>query len=165
VARVLLVGCGCRGRALAARLAAGGVQVRGTTRDPRALETLAAAGVEPVAADPLRLATMMRAVDGVSAVCWLMGSAHGTAEDVEALHSTRLESMLELLVDTHARGFVYEAAGSAAATLLDGGRAVVERARAVYGMPVVCVGADPSDVDTWTAAVAGAVSDVLGSTL
>ena len=34
MARVLIVPCGCRGRALAARLAAAGHVVRGTTRDP-----------------------------------------------------------------------------------------------------------------------------------
>jgi uncharacterized protein YbjT (DUF2867 family) len=160
VARVLLVGCGCRGRALAARLAADGYQVRGTTRDPATLATLAAAGVEAVVADPLRLATLMRAIDGVSAVCWLMGSARGGAEP---LHTTRLESLVELLVDTHVRGFVYEAAGSVDAALLERGRAVVERTAAVYGMPAVCVAAAAADVDAWAAEMAAAVAHVLGA--
>ncbi len=55
MARVLIVGCGCRGRELAGALLAAGHQVRGTSRDPAALRALAAAGVEGVVADPDRL--------------------------------------------------------------------------------------------------------------
>jgi hypothetical protein len=41
-----------------------------------------------------------------------MGSAMGGPETVGALHGPRLERVLEKLVDTPVRGFVYEAAGS-----------------------------------------------------
>ena len=47
MARVLIVGCGCRGRALAADLRGAGHAVRGTTRDPGRTAAIAAAGAEP----------------------------------------------------------------------------------------------------------------------
>ena len=53
-----------------------------------------------------------RLLDGVAVVCWLMGSARGDADELAALHGTRLESLLGKLVDTHVRGFVYEAAAA-----------------------------------------------------
>ena len=37
---MLIVGCGCRGRALAADLIAAGQAVRGTTRDPGRIEQI-----------------------------------------------------------------------------------------------------------------------------
>jgi nucleoside-diphosphate-sugar epimerase len=102
VARVLIVGCGCRGRALARELAAGGHAVRGTTRDPAALAEIQAAGAEAVVADPDRLGTIMTQLQGVTVVCWLLGPV-GSAD----LHGPRLRTMLERLVDTPVRGFLY----------------------------------------------------------
>ena len=42
----------------------------------------------------------------------LLGSARGTAEQLAALHGTRLDMLLERMLDTTVRGVVYEAAGS-----------------------------------------------------
>ena len=66
MARVLIVGCGCRGRALAAELVAAGHTVRGTTRDPARAELIRAAGAEPCVADADRIGALMDAVVGVS---------------------------------------------------------------------------------------------------
>jgi uncharacterized protein YbjT (DUF2867 family) len=103
VARVLIVGCGCRGRALAAELAAAGNAVRGTTRDPANADAIAAAGAEPYVGDPDRIATLMEALPGVTVVCWLLGRVA-----VPDLHGPRLRMLLERLVDTPVRGVVYE---------------------------------------------------------
>jgi uncharacterized protein YbjT (DUF2867 family) len=103
VARVLIVGCGCRGRALAAELAADGHAVRGTTRDPAKAEAIAAAGAEPYVGDPDRIATLMEALPGVAVVCWLLGPVAAPE-----LHGPRLRMLLERLVDTPVRGLVYE---------------------------------------------------------
>src|SRR6476659_4650771 len=84
VARILIVGCGCRGIALANGLRAAGHPVRGTTRDPARVAELEAAGIEPAVGDPYRLATLMPHVANTSAMVWLLGSASG--DDVEALH-------------------------------------------------------------------------------
>src|SRR4051812_25249263 len=96
--------------ALADRLHAAGHPVRGTTRHAARVPELTAAGIEPVVGDPYRLATLMPHVANTSAMVWLMGSAAG--DDVEALHRTRLQAVLERLVDTPVRGMVYEAAGT-----------------------------------------------------
>jgi uncharacterized protein YbjT (DUF2867 family) len=103
MARVLIVGCGCRGRALARDLVAAGYAVRGTTRDPAKRDAIAAAGAEPYVGDPDRIATLMEALTGVAVVCWLLGTV-----PVPDLHGPRLRMLFEKLVDTPVRGVVYE---------------------------------------------------------
>jgi len=163
VARILIVGCGCRGRGLAAALVAGGHAVRGTTRDPERIEAIEAAGAQGVIADPDRLGTVTRHVQGISALCWLMGTAHGEPEAIAALHGPRLGSMLEALVDTPVRGVVYEAAGTVAVGRLEEGAAAVRRATAVYRMPAEVVSADPLRPEDWVKAMARAVDRVLAA--
>ena len=159
MARILIVGCGCRGMALASALAEEGHAVRGTTRDAARLAEIEAVGAEAVSADPDRLGTLLPAIEGVSALCWLMGTA---AHNAEALHGPRLASLVEKLVDTHVRGVVYEAAGGVPAAAFAGGAEIVRRASATYGMPVEIVDADPAHHDAWLSAMRSAVSRVLG---
>jgi NAD(P)H-binding len=159
VARALIVGCGCRGRELAWELRAAGHAVRGTTRSREQLAEIEAAGAEAVLADPNRLGTLMRELAGVSLVCWLMGSAEG--ETAAGLHGPRLRAMLERLVDTPVRGFVYEAAGSVAPELLAEGAAAVREAAVRWNIPVEVVEADPADQEAWLAATTGAVERLL----
>jgi NAD(P)-dependent dehydrogenase (short-subunit alcohol dehydrogenase family) len=154
MARVLIVGCGCRGRALARALVAEGHAVRGTTRDPARRAAIEAAGAEAVTADPDRLGTMMSAIEGVSVVCWLMG----TARDADHLHGPRLDSMLEHIVDTPVRGLVYETGGVDRAE----GMAAATRAAATYNMPVEPLTTDPARHDAWLRDAAAAVTRVLG---
>ncbi|MGH2953495.1 MAG: hypothetical protein ACRDK9_05665, partial [Solirubrobacterales bacterium] len=115
MARALIVGCGCRGRELGGALAGAGWQVRGTSRAPDRLVEIEAAGIEPALADPGRVGTVLARIEGVSVIFWLLGSALADAESVGALHGSRLERVLEEIVDTPVRGFVYEAAGAAPA--------------------------------------------------
>jgi prephenate dehydrogenase len=158
MARVLIVGCGCRGRSLAAALSADGHAVRGTTRGA-ALAEIEAAGAEAVVADPDRLGTVMVQLAGVTVVCWLMGSAGGaTAAD---LHGPRLETLLERLVDTPVRGIVYEAAGTVEPELLGRGAAAVREAAIRWRMGAEVVEADPSDHAAWLADVKAAVDRLL----
>jgi uncharacterized protein YbjT (DUF2867 family) len=161
VARILIVGCGCRGQALAGALMEAGHPVRGTTRDPQRLPDLEAAGIEAVQADPYRLATVMPQIANISAVCWLMGSA--TGDDVSALHTTRLQTMLERLVDTMVRGFVYEAAGSIDEQLLRAGAAMVRDAGQRWHMPAEVVDADPTRHERWVSEMAAAVERLLAA--
>jgi nucleoside-diphosphate-sugar epimerase len=157
VARVLIVGCGCRGRSLAAALSADGHAVRGTTRGPEGLAEIEAAGVEAVVADPDRLGTIMVELAGVTLICWLMGTATG-ADD---LHGPRLETLLERLVETPVRGIVYEAAGSVEPALLASGAAAVRAAADRWRMPAEVVQADPADHAAWLAAMRAAVERLL----
>ena len=136
--------------------------VRGTTRDPSRLGEIEAAGAEAVVADPDRLSTLMPQIEGVAVVCWLMGAASGEPEAVAALHGPRLEALLERLVDTPVRGFVYEAAGAGQDRRLEEGAQTVFRAGRRYRLPVELVRADPSDHAGWVDAAARAVAGVLG---
>ncbi|HEX4718610.1 MAG TPA: NAD-binding protein [Thermoleophilaceae bacterium] len=159
MARVLIVGCGCRGVALARELEAAGHPVRGTTRDSRRVPELEAAGIEPAVGDPYRLATLMPHVANTSALVWLMGSAVG--DDVEALHRTRLQTVLERLVDTPVRGMVYEASGTLPRTLLREGATAVRKASLIWQMPIAIVEQPPADRRAWIAAMVAGVESVL----
>ena len=161
MARVLVVGCGCRGRELARSLIEDGHAVRGTTRSGERLAAIEAAGAEAVLADPDRLGTLLPALAGVSTVCWLMASAAGAPDEVAALHGPRLRSMLEKLVDTPVRGVVYEAAGTLPLELLAEGIAIARDAARLYRMPVEVVDADPAAAEAWVAATRAAVNTVL----
>ena len=156
MARALIVGCGCRGVALAGAL--GDHAVRGTSRSSERLSELTTAGIEGVVADPDRLATLVPALDGVTVVCWLMGSAAGSPE----VHGPRLRTLMEHLVDTPVRGLVYEAAGPAGPDLLAAGAEIVREASLTWHIPSQVVSADPADHEAWLAAMKEAVERLLG---
>jgi hypothetical protein len=149
LARVLIVGCGCRGSDLARALEAEGHAVRGTSRDP---QRAAALPVEGVVADPDRLVTLMPQIEGVAVVCWLMG----TVEE-PALHGPRLASFLEHLVDTPVRGLVYETGGVGRPEALS----AVTHARATWQMPVEVVDEPPAEIEPWKRSMTRAVGWVL----
>jgi putative NADH-flavin reductase len=160
LARVLIVGCGCRGRELAGVLVERGHAVRGTTRHEANVAAIEATGAHGVVADPDRLGTLTPRLDGVSVLCWLMGTATDAAE---ALHGPRLESLVETLVDTHVRGVVYEAAGSVEPAWFDRGTEIVRRAGETYRMPTEVVGHDPADHPGWLHEMGAAVERVLAA--
>jgi len=161
VARVLIVGCGCRGRVLAEDLRAAGHAVRGTTRDPAAAAAIAATGAEPYVGDPDRIGTLMDALTGVTVLCWLMGTATGPAEQVAALHDGRLRMLWEKLVDTPVRGVVHEAAGPLPEAVLARGRAVAEVSSETWRIPLAVVVADPREHAAWRAGASAAVASLL----
>ena len=149
MARVLIVPCGCRGRALASALAAEGHAVRGTTRGGGA-EAIRAAAAEPYVGDPDRIGTLMDALSGVTIVCWLMGTI-----PVPELHEGRLRMLWEKLVDTPVRGVVYEGA-------LPQGEQVARSASQTWQIPLEVLAADPLDHDAWLASARGAIDRLLG---
>jgi uncharacterized protein YbjT (DUF2867 family) len=155
MARVLIVGCGCRGMALARGLP--DHAIRGTTRSAERLPELEGAGIDGVVADPDRLATLVPVLSEVSVVCWLMGSAAGSPD----VHGVRLQTLIEHLVDTPVRGFVYEAAGPVGATSLQGGAQIVRDASRTWRIRSEIVDADPAAHDTWLDAMKGAVERLL----
>ena len=162
MARVLIVGCGCRGQALARDLRAAGHAVRGTTRDPARADAIAAAGAEPYVGDPDRIATLMDALAGVTILCWLMGTATGDAERVAALHDGRLRMLWEKLVDTPVRGVVLEGAGTVPEAALARGRAVARAAHETWMIPLEVLDVAPADHERWRAAAGAAVTRLLG---
>lgn len=126
MARVLIVGCGQRGRELARGLLAAGHTVRGTTRHRGHLAAIERTGAEAVCAVPDRVATLVPAFADVAVACLLLGSAMGPPAEIEALHTTRLETLLTRMIDTPIRGVLYEAAGTVDRLLLARGAALVE---------------------------------------
>ena len=162
MARALIVGCGCRGRELGRKLRDGGWQVRGTSRDEAALDVIQDAGLEPAAADPDRPGTILELCGEVAVVVWLLGSAAGNPELVAAIHGPRLERLLENLVDTPVRGFVYESDGSVAPGLLREGREIVERAATRWRIPAGFI-EEGRDQPGWPARAAGIVTGLLAA--
>jgi nucleoside-diphosphate-sugar epimerase len=159
VARALIVGCGCRGRELGAALAGRGWQVRGTSRG-NSLEPIEAAGIEPAQADPERPGTVLDLCGDVSVVVWLLGSAAGEADLVEAIHGPRLERLLEKLVDSPVRGFAYEAAGSVEPRLLDEGGRITRAAGKRWRIPVALLTED-RESEGWAERTAERVAGLL----
>jgi len=162
VARALIVGCGCRGLELGRELIADGWLVRGTTRDPARLEAIAGAGLEGAVADPERPGTVLELCGDVAVVVWLLGSATGDEDVLDAIHGQRLERLLEKLVDTPVRGFAYEAAGTVPAELSSGGRQIVERAAATWRIPVAFIDVPP-DREGWARDAAVEVAALLAA--
>jgi len=161
VARVLIVGCGCRGQALARALREQGHAVRGTTRTEGRRAAIEAAGAEVWIGDPDRIATISYALADVTILCWLMGSAEGPAEQVEALHGSRLRMLLERTIDTTVRGLLYEAAGSVDRELLAAGSETVRAACGYSEIPHALLDADPADHDAWLPAALRAIDGLL----
>jgi nucleoside-diphosphate-sugar epimerase len=161
VARVLIVGCGCRGQALARALRAQGHAVRGTTRDEARRDEIEAAGAEVWIGDPDRIATISYALDGVTILCWLMGSAAGADDAIAALHGSRLQMLLERTIDTTVRGLVYEAAGAVNPALLAAGAETVHTACERSEIPHALLAVDPVDHAAWLATALGAIDELL----
>ena len=141
--RVLIVGCGCRGRELASALIAEGHVVRGTSRSEAGLDAIRAAGAEPYLGDPDRIVTLMDALSAVTVAVWLLGAA-----DAPDLHAGRLRMFCEKTVDTPVRGIVYEASAA-----YPGGMAEVEMAADTWQIPHAIVEPGAS-TETLAAAVA-----------
>lgn len=163
MARCLIIGCGCRGLALTRELRARGHAVRGTTRHASRADQIAASGAEPFVGDPDRIATLAPALDHVGVVCVLLGSARGSREQLSALHGTRLDMLLERMLDTTVRGVVYECSGSVGEELLASGSERIRRGCERSLIPYVLLDADPLACDTWLAAAVGGVEQVLAS--
>jgi hypothetical protein len=162
VARLLIVGGGCRGLQLARDAHQQGHAARVVTRAEGRRGSIEAAGAECWIGDPDRLGTLRGALEGVTIACWLLGSATGPEEQLRALHGARLRAFVGHVVDTTVRGFLYEAAGSSvpADALVEGERIVCETARE-NSIPLVLLRADPGDVPLWLTQARAAVASML----
>jgi uncharacterized protein YbjT (DUF2867 family) len=162
VARCLIIGCGCRGLALARELQTAGHAIRGTTRNAARCSELEAAGIEPHLGDPDRVATLAAALEHVTIACILLGSATGSEAELAALHGGRLQMLLSRMLDTTIRGIAYEAAGSIdPAVLRDGARIVRETCEGSL-IPYVLLREGPSEHARWLSTTTSAVDQLLG---
>jgi uncharacterized protein YbjT (DUF2867 family) len=161
VARILIVACGCRGLALTRAVRERGHAVRGTTRHPARVPEIEAAGAEAFVGDPDRVATIGSALAHVGVACLLLGTASGSDAQLKALHTTRLDMLLERMLDTTVRGIVYEAAGTVSAAILEAGASRVRYACERSLIPYVLLTVDPVGHDAWLHAADEAVDRAL----
>jgi hypothetical protein len=161
VARVLIVGGGCRGLRLAADLITAGHAVRITTRSEGARPAIEATGAECWVGTPDRIGTLRFALDSVTIVCWMLGTARGDGEQVRALHGTRLEFMLGQLIDTTVRGVVYEAAGTVDPGVLAAGARLVRQACALHSIPLSVIEEQPGAGPAWLSSAQAGIGRLL----
>jgi hypothetical protein len=163
VARILIVGGGCRGRRLAAELLDAGHAVRITTRGEGARAAIEALGAECWQGTPDRLATLRGSLDGVTIACWLLAGASGEPEDLAALYTTRLELFLTQAIDTTVRGVVFEPAGAAVpAGAAAEGAEIARRLAALNRIPLAVLELGPGD-GAWVGAAREAVEGLLAA--
>ena len=160
--RALIVGGGRRGLALAQELTSEGHAVRVVTRTQAREPAIRAVGAEPWRGDPDRVGTLRYALDNVTVLLWLLGTATGPPDTVAALHGSRLEMMLERTVDTTVRGVVYEAAGTLPEEVFAAGIREMRRANERNEVPFALLEADPGDEGAWLRAARAAVDSLLG---
>jgi len=139
-----------------------GHAVRITTRTEAGRAEIERVGAECWVGTPDRLATLRGALDSVTILCWMLGSAVGTAQELHALYTDRLEFLLTQAIDTTIRGFVYEARGTsvAAATTLAGertARALTER----NSIPAAFLTEGAEQPERWLAAAIEAIEALL----
>jgi hypothetical protein len=162
VARVLIVGGGCRGRGLGRALVGRGEAVRITTRTEAGRAGIERVGGECWIGTPDRIGSLRYALENVTLLCWVLGTAAGGAEAVGELHRSRLEFMLGQTIDTTVRGVIYEAAGTVAPDRLAGGAALVGRWAAFNRVAYRILDHDPVDGAGWLEAGLAAVDGLLG---
>jgi hypothetical protein len=160
VARILIVAGGCRGRQLATALVDEGYAVRVTTRSDEGRAAIEAAGAECWVGTPNRLATLRGALDNVTILCWLLGSAVGLPDELHALHTSRLEFFFTQAIDTTVRGIVYEAHG-ASSELLGQGEAIARALAKRNQIPMAFLDSDPDDHSRWLADASRCVRSLL----
>jgi uncharacterized protein YbjT (DUF2867 family) len=162
VARILIVAGGCRGRRLAAAMVEEGHVVRITARGEGSRAAIEAAGAECWIGTPDRLATLRGALDSVTILCWLLGTATGPPAQLSALHGSRLELFMTQAIDTTVRGVVYEARGADdQAELLRGGERIVRALAERNAIPTAFLSVDPLDGERWLADASAAVGSLL----
>jgi hypothetical protein len=115
-----------------------------------------------VVADPDRAASILDHVGDVALVFWLLGSALGEPQTVAAVHGPRLERLMEKLVDTPVRGFVYEAAGTVEREHLERGAQIVRAAANRWRIPIEVVTEGPGDWEAWTGGMLAAAERLVG---
>lgn len=155
-------GGSCRGLDLTRALVADGHAVRVVTRTEARRADIEAAGGECWIGTPDAIGTLRYALDNVTVLFWLLGTAEGG--DVCALHGSRLTMMLERVTDSTVRGVIYEAAGTVGTAALSAGAHEVREANRVNEIPFRLLQADPrGERRAWLAATVGLVDSLLGA--
>jgi hypothetical protein len=163
--RALVVGGGsCRGLDLTRALVADGHAVRVVARTEERRADIEAAGGECWIGTPDVVGTLRYALDNVTVLLWLLGTASGDAELVEPLHGSRLKMLLERVTDSTVRGVIYERAGTVGESVLAAGEHEVRWAAERNEIPVRMLHADPrGDREAWLAETLALIGELLGA--
>ncbi len=163
MARVLILGGGCRGRQLAAEIVSHGHAVRIVTRSDSSRAAIEEVGAECCIGDPNRLGTLRGVLDGVTVACWLLATATGSPEELRELHVSRLPAFLAQAVDSTMRGFLYEASPAilAQAPALSEGARLAQDLAGRNAIEATAIAAGPDDVGRWLAEARAALSRYL----
>ena len=160
--RALIVGGGCRGLDLTRALVADGHAARVVTRTEAGRAAIEQAGGECWIGTPDVIGTLRYALENVTLLFWLLGTATGDPEKVAALHGSRLKMMLEKTTDTTVRGVLYEAQGTLDPQVLAAGVAEVEHARRTNEIPFALLQRDPrGDREAWLGEVRSEIDRLL----
>jgi hypothetical protein len=165
VARILIIGGGCRALALARDLGREGHAVRITTRSEARRAEIESSGAECYIGTPDRIATLRGALDRVAIACWLLAGATGEQDAVAQLHSSRLEAFVRQLIDTTARGFVYERGSRAGARdrSLEEGERIARRLASLNIIPLAVLDEDIRALGAWLGGARRAIDALLGA--
>jgi hypothetical protein len=143
-------------------MVADGHAVRITTRSEDGRAAIEQTGAECWIGTPDRLATLRGALDSVTILCWMLGSALGSEEELTALYTTRLEFFLTQAIDTTVRGILYEARGTTVPEeLLRGGERTLISLTERSAIPASVLTADLEDLDSWLIQARDAVGELL----
>ena len=158
-----MVGGGCRGLELARDLVAEGHAVRVVTRRPERRAAIEAAGAECWLGDPNVVGTLRYALDNVTVLLWLLGRARGPADQIVALHTSRLRMMLDKTTDSTVRGVVYEAAGTVDPAVLAAGVEEMRHAKRTNEIPYALLRSDTADRAAWLADARAGIDGLLAA--
>ncbi len=150
--------------------------MRVTTRGESGRAAIEATGAECWIGTPGRLATLRAALESVTIVCWLLGTAIGSEDELGVLHASRLEFFLGQVIDTTVRGFVYEAPGGGGdgdgggggggdgavpANVFVEGERIVRRLAERNEIPARFLRADPGEPEVWLREARAAIGALL----
>ncbi len=152
-----------RGLALASSLIAEGHAIRIVSRDGVRREAIEAIGAECWPGTPDVVGTIRYALENVTVLCWLLGTATGGREELEPLFGSRLKMLLEKTTDTTVRGVVFESAGTIDADLIASGEHEVRWAFEHNEIPYAWIRSDPADTGEWVGAARAAIDSLLGA--
>ena len=110
--RVLIVGCGYVGLPLGAELARQGHQVFGIRRNPKALDELKAAHIQPISADITRAEHLERLPLPFDWVVNCVASGGGGAEEYRRLYLQGTQNLIERFAAAPPQKFVYTSSTS-----------------------------------------------------
>jgi hypothetical protein len=144
-----------------------GHAVRATTRTEDGRAAIEASGAECWIGTPDRLATLRGALENVTIACWLLATATGEREQLDALHGSRLEFFLTQAIDTTVRGFIYEAGGGGPVSpeTLAAGERIARSLATRNVIPLAVLHAEAADVDAWLEEARVAVEALLAGSL